>query len=517
MTLVNESYPADCIRCRLIVDPSPSRFQVTGAQEALAPAHSASSTTPSTNTSLPLKPSKDDFVRPPQTPSRTEDSIQSVPALQSTRRLSEELTQEVDIDKEGTATNTSPKDELDEAISEMKATADVLQLLDPGADDNLTTSMSSRDSDSDSKSTSDDDKPKRKRSKVTKDSYPQSNFTCMQKHDGTANIDNPNGRTIEVLQQMATYYDRIDDHWRTTAYRKAISCLRQQTVKVTTREQALQIPYIGDRLAKKIEEIVWTNNLRRLEHTTLDPNDLLLQKFMQVYGAGFSQASKWIAQGHRSLQDLMSNANLTKNQKVGVEHYDDFLQRIPRAEVEAHGKIVRDALHKVDRGIQVTIGGSYRRGGANSGDIDLIITKPDSNIETLRNIVLATVVPRLFNQNFLQASLASASGKDGSKWHGASVLPESTVWRRIDLLFVPWEEIGAALIFFTGNDIFNRSVRLLASKRGMRLNQHGLYRDVMRGPGRARITEGTLVEGQDERRIFRIMGVPWRPPEHRIC
>ena len=106
---------------------------------------------------------------------------------------------------------------------------------------------------------------------------------------------------------------------------------------------------------------------------------------------------------------------------------------------------------------------------------------------------------------------------EGSKWHGACALPGSKIWRRIDLLYVPWNELGAALIYFTGNDIFNRSIRLLASKKGMRLNRHGLYADVMRGQKREKMTEGRLLEGASEVKIFEILGVPWRPPELRIC
>ncbi len=77
--------------------------------------------------------------------------------------------------------------------------------------------------------------------------------------------------------------------------------------------------------------------------------------------------------------------------------------------------------------------------------------------------------------------------------------------------------MGAALLYFIKNDIFNRSMRLLASKKGMRLNQHALFKDVMRGSGRTKLNEGTAVEDQDEKRIFDILGVPWRPPEHRNC
>lgn len=332
---------------------------------------------------------------------------------------------------------------------------------------------------------------------------------------------NPNSRTIEKLEQMSVYYDRTGDHWRTIAYRKCIAALKWQTEHIATREQAIKIPGIGERLAMKIEEIAVANRLRRLENALTDPTDRLLQLFMGIYQVGLPTASKWIAQGYRSLEDLSSKAALTPNQKIGIDHYDDFLARIPRDQVKAHREKVREACLKADADIQIFIGGSYRRGATDSGDVDLIITKEGASLEYIRTIVIHTVIPKLFKEDFLKAALATsrskASGNQGSKWHGASALPGSTVWRRIDLLFVPGDEIGAALLYFTGNDIFNRSMRLLASKKDMRLNQHGLYGDVMRGEKRQRITQGRLLEAKSEKRIFQILGVPWRTPEQRIC
>lgn len=304
-----------------------------------------------------------------------------------------------------------------------------------------------------SSSDSEMDQPQRKRPKNThndRKSFVVS-FSCMHKSDGNQQAGNLNARTIEILQQMADYYDRVDDRWRTTAYRRAITALKRQDHKILTREEALQIHGIGERLADKIEEIVWTNKLRRLDNTTLDQDDILRQKFMGIYQVGYKLASQWIAQGYRSLEDLRKKPDLTKNQKIGLEHYDDFLERIPRGEVEAHAKVVREALRRVEKGVQVIIGGSYRRGALTSGDIDLIITKEGVSLDHLRTIVLGTVIPKLFRVNFLQTALAIGSAQgDGSKWHGASVLPGSKVWRRIDLLLVPWSEIGAALIYFTG-------------------------------------------------------------------
>jgi DNA polymerase IV len=271
-------------------------------------------------------------------------------------------------------------------------------------------------------------------------------------------------------------------------------------------------------VADKIEEIVSTNKLRRLDSAKSDPMEQVVQLFSGIYGVGPSVASKWIAQGHRTLDDIRKKVDLTPNQRVGLEHYEDFQTRIPRSEVAEHARIVQEALRKFDPQLQLIVGGSYRRGNAESGDIDCLITKEDAEIEHIRNMVMEFAVPFLTKIGFLKVALATSHTRDdGSKWHGASALPNSKVWRRIDLLFVPWNEFGAALIYFTGNDIFNRSIRLLASKHGFRLNQHGVFKDVMRGKQREWITEGSLVEGKSEHKIFEILGVPWRPPEDRKC
>ena len=102
------------------------------------------------------------------------------------------------------------------------------------------------------------------------------------------------------------------------------------------------------------------------------------------------------------------------------------------------------------------------------------------------------------------------------KWYGASTVPSNHgVWRRIDLLIVPPDEIGAARLYFTGNGLFNRTIRLLAQHKGFSLSQHGLFRDVARGKRREKLSEGVLVESKSEHRIFEILEIPYREPEDR--
>jgi hypothetical protein len=44
--------------------------------------------------------------------------------------------------------------------------------------------------------------------------------------------------------------------------------------------------------------------------------------------------------GFKTLDDLREKANLTRQQKIGLKHHEEFLQRIPRDEVIEIEKIV---------------------------------------------------------------------------------------------------------------------------------------------------------------------------------
>jgi DNA polymerase IV len=353
--------------------------------------------------------------------------------------------------------------------------------------------------------------------------FNQDSFGCMKENIGISSASNPNSRTIEILKAMANHYTSTKDTWRSTAYRKAITELERQPTKITTYEEAIEIPTIGHRLALKIEEIVRTDHLRRLESAKAEPGDLILKDFLNIYGVGYSLASRLVQQGYKTRNELTAaheagTLKFTDNQLLGLARYDDLVTRIPRDEVSALAAVVKNAAFVIDPVVDIIVGGSYRRGAAESGDIDLIVTKHGTNESTEILGFLHLLISNLHADGFLVAELATPRSESGSKWHGCCVLPGlKGPWRRIDFLLVPESELGAALIYFTGNDIFNRSMRLLASKKGMRLNQRGLYRDVIRAPGRLKVTEGSLIEGANEKKIFAALGVPWRPPAHRIC
>jgi DNA polymerase IV len=537
-------YIPQCIQFGTLMDPSAARFSVKGAPQR-APASqmpdtpvAVSEASAESQTSLQIKPTR---KQRDAMPSQKTDSVPTEGTPSQTEKVAESPLQERVEDSfvmpssepgkelaEPTIPDAAFGDELLQAIREAKAIAH-LPIDDDDEEGSPTPSVIGAD---DADSGTDEEPlemPAKSRKKdhaneksgstrSTKKGFDQSGFQCMDPSTGGYSSQNPNARTIQILEEMGRHYDRMQDTWRTLAYRRGVTTLKKQATKINTAKQAAALPFIGSRLAEKIEEIVLTNRLRKLDNTKDDPLDQVLRLFLGVYGCGLVQASKWIQSGHHTLDDL-TKAKLTDSQKIGIEHYSDFNSRIPRAEVAAHGAVVIKALKTIDKNFEATVMGSYRRGAKDSGDIDMIITHRTASLAQIRTTVFDTFVPSLFKTKFLKVSLATMRKHDasGTKWHGASCLPGSTVWRRMDFLVVPESEMGAALIYFTGNDIFNRSMRLLARKKGMRLNQKGLYKDVKRGRRGEKLNEGTLVEGRSERRIFEVLGVPWREPHERIC
>ncbi|KAM3071395.1 hypothetical protein ACMFMG_008990 [Clarireedia jacksonii] len=532
VTMVNEEYLSDCFIHRRVMNPLLKKYQVkdpdaeAAKQIAPPPPPASQESEKSLQPKAPKsKLSRWEILPPQETPHRSTRAtpasyLQQLTATGDQEVLRTSSPQEATTlsDKDDSATTkTQDFGVLTEWIQLVKDTKDLP--LD-NEDEDVVDSMDPSDSEDGGSSPLRAPAKRAKRSSTKQGGVNQANFQCMT--GGLAvNGPNPNDYTISILERLGAYYKRIGDQWRPSAYQKACGMLRKQDHLISTYEEAIEIRTIGHRLAEKIVEIATTGRLRRLESAEADPTDAPLRLFVGIYGVNTTQASEWLRQGYRTLDDLLQNVKLTENQKIGIEHYDDLQQRIPRAEVAALGQYITDAAAKLDPDIEIIIGGSYRRGALSSGDIDIIISKPNTRSTSALTPFLHTLITHLTKQRFLVAALAVPhDDSSGSKWHGCCVLPSlpaaQQIWRRIDFLLVPESERGAALLYFTGDDIFNRSMRLLANKKGWSLNQRGLYEGVMRDRWtRKKVTEGTLVEGRSERGIFEKLGVPWREPWER--
>ncbi|CAF1369783.1 unnamed protein product, partial [Didymodactylos carnosus] len=232
------------------------------------------------------------------------------------------------------------------------------------------------------------------------------------------------------------------------------------------------------------------------------------------------QAKKWIDQGYQTLDDLRAKAHLTHNQQVGLKYYDEFLQRIPRAEIQEIEHVVRETAELLRPGIILTTGGSYRRGQQTCGDCDMIITHPDGKShENLLIPLVESLKKKAQQQSYITDDLVYTDRTDAEgthiKYYGVFILPgEGRVHRRLDIIIVPYSEHGCALIYFTGSTLFNRSMRRLADDMNMHLSGHRLQAGVIR-KGKKLVNEGVTLPTPTEESVFKYLNLPYRPPTER--
>ncbi|KAI0040057.1 hypothetical protein FA95DRAFT_1550156 [Auriscalpium vulgare] len=334
---------------------------------------------------------------------------------------------------------------------------------------------------------------------------------------------------LTELMELHRAKQSDEDRWRVFSYTKAIRALRNQPHRITSLEQARKLHGVGDKTANKIMEIVQTGQLRRIGYETTE--DIAIVKvFTGIYGVGARTAHQWYAAGCRTLADItagVGGVKLSDAQVIGMQFYEDINTRMPREEAKEIYEAIEKIALLIDAKLYVNIMGSYRRGKLTCGDIDILITRPtDDGLS--HSGVLTKLLTSLHSSGILTEDLSIPSDPDAldAVYHGLCVRPlrdgetshTKRIRRRIDFLTVPWESRGAALIYYTGDDIFNRSLRLKANKMGFSLNQKGLYAGVVRSPEdrTVKLSPGNIIASATEEEIFRILGVPWQEPHERV-
>ncbi|KAM4750023.1 DNA polymerase lambda [Anableps anableps] len=334
-------------------------------------------------------------------------------------------------------------------------------------------------------------------------------WVCAQSSQSKSN--NFNKHITDKLEVLAKAYTHQGDKWRALGYSKAINALKSFHKPVTSYQEACQIPGIGKRMADKIEEIMESGHLRKLDH--IGEVVPVLELFTNIWGAGAKTAQLWYQQGFRTLEDIRTKAHLSNTQKIGLKHYDDFLDRMPREEAAAIEKVVKDAAHAVNGDLVAMACGSYRRGKATCGDVDVLITHPDGKSH---KGVFSKVLQILHDSGFLTDDLVShEENGEQKKYMGVCRLPgPGRRHRRLDVIIVPYDEFACSLMYFTGSAHFNRSMRALAKTKNMSLSEHSLNKDVVR-QGNLKVHGGTPLPTPTEKDVFSLLGIPFRPPQER--
>ncbi|KAF7760039.1 hypothetical protein Agabi119p4_11734 [Agaricus bisporus var. burnettii] len=321
---------------------------------------------------------------------------------------------------------------------------------------------------------------------------------------------------LQELQELHKAKVGDEEHWRAYSYNKSIRAIHIYPKRIQSYSEARSIRGVGDKTALKIKEILQTGDLRRINFEKTD--DVKVTRLFQgIYGVGQSTAFKWYSAGCRTLEDLRSQkggVRLSSVQMIGLQYYDDINDRMPRSEAKAIFELVKPIALSFDSKLFVEIMGSFRRGKADCGDIDILITRPTDDGQT-HSGVLKRLLAALHKGGIITEDLAIPENSADLEcvYRGLCRLPSpGSRRRRIDFLTVPWESRGAALLYYTGDDIFNRAMRLKANKLGYSLNQRGLFNGVVRDvkDRRVKLNQGTLVASETEEEIFPILSLSTR-------
>jgi DNA polymerase beta len=303
--------------------------------------------------------------------------------------------------------------------------------------------------------------------------------------------------------------------FRARAYQKVIKQLTAWTgPPIRTMDDLAGVQGIGEKIREKIAEILATGHLAAADELRRDADMPRKELWLKIYGVGPVKA-KAISEIRPALQgfaDLRRHAAenpgyLNDKQAIGLKYAEHADLRIPRAEMHDHAALVVAAAAAVSPEFVAEVVGSYRRGAADSGDIDVLLTLPDEVPLAERKRRFAAVCDRLA-ADYVTDVLA----KGDKKFMGYARLPAAAAdapHRRLDLLLTPKDEYPYAVLYFTGSDRFNIVMRQRALDLGYTLNEHGMK---------------PLAEGADapprmreERDIFQFLNMDYTEPKDRVA
>ena len=308
-----------------------------------------------------------------------------------------------------------------------------------------------------------------------------------------------NEEFVDILDKLSNIMLKQGEPFRARAYQKAQETIMAYTDDITSPSQLKGLPGIGDTIMDKLNEYVETGTLKILEREKNNPINILTD----VYGIGPKKAKELVDKGITTIAELRARQNelfieLNGIQKIGLEYYEQLLERIPRSEIEEYNEIFNSAFSN-DPSSKFEIVGSYRRGAQNSGDIDVIIT---SNSGTVYKNFVDELIKRKIITHVLSRGL--------SKTLVIAKLPGEHVARRVDFLYSPPEEFPFAILYFTGSKAFNTVMRQKALEQGYTLNEHGL--SLMENKVKGQKVDQIFESEQD---IFSFLKLAYKTPVER--
>ena len=312
-----------------------------------------------------------------------------------------------------------------------------------------------------------------------------------------------NQEIAKILYEMAALLEMHGVAFKPRAYEKAAAGIEaldreaRDTYKTGGLKALEEIPGVGRGIAGHIESLLKIGRFR--EHD-------ILKKKMPVDIAGLTAVegvgpkmvkTLYKALGIRSVADLEKAAlagKIRNLQRFGKKSEERILKGIAFLKSSggrrALGMMLPD-IRAMERMIasfpevgRVAVAGSVRRRRETIGDIDVVVSSAEPEKVMERFLGLPSVA-HVYARGPAKTNVCLKSGLD------------------MDLRVVPARSWGTALNYFTGSKEHNVALREIAVKKGLKLNEYGLFRGKK------------AIAGRTEEEIYRKLGLRYIEPELR--
>ncbi len=314
-----------------------------------------------------------------------------------------------------------------------------------------------------------------------------------------------NAQIADVFDELADLLEfKGENPFRVRAYRNGSKAIRELEESVAailadSDRKLADVPGIGKTLAEKSETLLATGSLPQLEDLREEIPASVLQ-MVRVPGLGAKKAAAL----HRELgidtlaqlRDACQRQQVRKLKGFAAKTEQMILDGLEIAEaanerlrwVEAD-RIVQQLLVHMNQhaGIRrLQPAGSYRRGRETVGDVDLLVVADDR----------AAAMDHFEAFEGSSERIARGDTKVSIRIGAAF---------QVDMRVVEEHQFGAALQYFTGSKEHNVHLRSIAKKRGLKINEYGVFAD----------DEETPIASETEADVYEALGMPCFPPEIR--
>ena len=330
-------------------------------------------------------------------------------------------------------------------------------------------------------------------------------------------------QVLEIFNSILSYYEtlgknsNIQTKYKISSYQKAIKTLENFKNPIYSSENVKNLEYIGKGMCEKIDLIAKNGTLEIYENIKKNKNIKSIKLFQEIWGIGPELAKNIVSKGILNIKDLINAVHnkkieLTYSQKIGLKYYNDLKHKIPHDEITYYTNIIKDELSKINnknsknsknsKNIQIINAGSYRSLKNYSGDIDLIVSYKNMNIEKVNSI---------FDKIFKKMNLIHDILSKGLQKCIYIIKDKSNLqykyFRKMDIAFVENENVVWYLLYFGSSRDFSKKIRSIASKKGYKLSEKGLFN---------RVTgEKINFSPKNEKDIFNYLEMKYLEPKNR--